>query len=711
MIYQKQIFPLDNEGGFLLAIYFNEHKMGGECTWFADHVCFARGNIKDCQALTDVTHLCTMPRAANKKRARRLQQMADGQSQPGGDPERAWVYARQAGKTRHPAHYVPRSCMTSRNGLVVLGFDCEGDQLRREYVRMVVDVTNQSVIKETSHSGHVHGQMVLNPAALSADGNSFVYCDTSEPRDIKYVADQLLKSRSLFKRTRKQTLMGVKAQASVVSNVRGRVAVDEKHVHVFNHHQVEAEQTWPAPRGIFNWTLKASFGSSLMAFSGNKGVIKLFDANTGTYRVFYPHRGCKRDDMALVTLSDDGRWMASKVHGKEPLMVTDLDSGQCWQVASLEEQLITEDSQGAYQIRSLIPPAFAFIGDQLLISEDRTVKRIDFAVAELKQSAFVAEQGKPGARKPLSINRKSSLETLIKKAGLGSAEHQLSRFYSPAVKIKSKASKPSGWYQPGKRGAPALGSSRLGGWPDLPVGHKWPQWQDRPMSFLAQINLSEVHAVNPGVRLPATGLLLFFMGCESATFEDDTFGIETYIVDVLLGSKRNHRGGWQVIYAAEDDELERMVFEGTIKPQLFQPCQVRFQVVSKSLPDEDSVAYERLRLSDEQRDDYNEVLDLVTVENPDNQLMGFPELIQFSPPELYCAGVISGRPANAFADPESEDYLALQEQACDWTLLLQLNSDDNPDFLWGDGGHLYFYGQRDQMINGQFDETWLFFEN
>ena len=69
------------------------------------------------------------------------------------------------------------------------------------------------------------------------------------------------------------------------------------------------------------------------------------------------------------------------------------------------------------------------------------------------------------------------------------------------------------------------------------------------MSFLAQINLAEVHQVNSSVRLPNTGLLLFFLGCEDETFEDDTFGKDTYLVDVMLGSKQQHNGGWQVIYA------------------------------------------------------------------------------------------------------------------------------------------------------------------
>jgi uncharacterized protein YwqG len=116
-------------------------------------------------------------------------------------------------------------------------------------------------------------------------------------------------------------------------------------------------------------------------------------------------------------------------------------------------------------------------------------------------------------------------------------------------------------------------------------------------------------------------------------------------------------------------------------------------------------------MSTKERDNYNEVLDLLAVDNFENQLMGYPELLQSCPPELYCAAVVSGRPAYSFPDEASGEYMVLKEQASEWTLLLQLSSDDHADFLWGDGGHLYFYGNRESMAAGQFDEIWLYYEN
>jgi uncharacterized protein YwqG len=37
-----------------------------------------------------------------------------------------------------------------------------------------------------------------------------------------------------------------------------------------------------------------------------------------------------------------------------------------------------------------------------------------------------------------------------------------------------------------------LGRSRIGGWPDLPASIEWPCWRDKPLAFLAQINLAEL---------------------------------------------------------------------------------------------------------------------------------------------------------------------------------------------------------------------------
>jgi hypothetical protein len=58
----------------------------------------------------------------------------------------------------------------------------------------------------------------------------------------------------------------------------------------------------------------------------------------------------------------------------------------------------------------------------------------------------------------------------------------------------------------------ALGGTKLGGHPDLPAATKWPRVKREPLTFLAQISLAEVNKQLPKGRLPASGLLSFFIG-------------------------------------------------------------------------------------------------------------------------------------------------------------------------------------------------------
>jgi uncharacterized protein YwqG len=51
------------------------------------------------------------------------------------------------------------------------------------------------------------------------------------------------------------------------------------------------------------------------------------------------------------------------------------------------------------------------------------------------------------------------------------------------------------------------------------------------------------------------------------------------------------------------------------------------------------------------------------------------------------------------------------QAASRWGLLLQLTSNADANFIWGDGGHFYFYGRRDAMTEGDFSDVWVVFEN
>ena len=65
---------------------------------------------------------------------------------------------------------------------------------------------------------------------------------------------------------------------------------------------------------------------------------------------------------------------------------------------------------------------------------------------------------------------------------------------------------------------------------------------------------------------------------------------------------------------------------------------------------------------------------------------------------LYCGN------ASGFNDPRAE---GLRVGAGDWMLLLQVDSDDNANMMWGDAGRLYFWIRKQDLSEGLFDKVWM----
>ena len=49
----------------------------------------------------------------------------------------------------------------------------------------------------------------------------------------------------------------------------------------------------------------------------------------------------------------------------------------------------------------------------------------------------------------------------------------------------------------------------------------------------------------------------------------------------------------------------------------------------------------------------------------------------------------------------------MEAGAKDWRLLLQMDSDDDLDVMWGDAGILYFWIQADEARRGDFSNAWM----
>ena len=89
-----------------------------------------------------------------------------------------------------------------------------------------------------------------------------------------------------------------------------------------------------------------------------------------------------------------------------------------------------------------------------------------------------------------------------------------------------------------------------------------------------------------------------------------------------------------------------------------------------------------------------------------NHLLGHSQNIQGDmqlEAQLVTRGLNCGDPSG-WEDPRSE---ALESGADDWILLLQLDSDETADLMWGDGEMLYYWIRRDDLEEFQFDHVWM----
>ncbi len=74
--------------------------------------------------------------------------------------------------------------------------------------------------------------------------------------------------------------------------------------------------------------------------------------------------------------------------------------------------------------------------------------------------------------------------------------------------------------------------------------------------------------------------------------------------------------------------------------------------------------------------------------------------------ELECQLVTNGLylgDLSGYGDPRRKE---LEPGADDWTLLFQIDSDDNAQMMWGDGGMLYVWIRRQDLAARNFEKNW-----
>jgi len=237
-----------------------------------------------------------------------------------------------------------------------------------------------------------------------------------------------------------------------------------------------------------------------------------------------------------------------------------------------------------------------------------------------------------------------------------------------------------------------LGQSKIGGQPDLPKNIEWfKEDNGKRLSFIGQINLSEVTEFDKSKSLPSQGILYFFYSARA-----DAWGFDIKDKDKFK----------VFYYEGQSEDLERKEFPADLsKYSRYKPCKLSFQS-SVSLPNWEH-DYVSKQLNKKEIDKYLEATEDLDINVEKNKLLGHSDNIQ-GPMELECQLVTNGLycgDETGYNDPKAKE---LGKGADDWILLFQVDSNyEESGMMWGDVGMLYFWIRKDDLKNKRFDKCWL----
>ncbi|MBB3112299.1 uncharacterized protein YwqG [Paenibacillus phyllosphaerae] len=282
------------------------------------------------------------------------------------------------------------------------------------------------------------------------------------------------------------------------------------------------------------------------------------------------------------------------------------------------------------------------------------------------------------------MNQRERIVELITDSGLDRVKQSLIELLADSVRLNS---------EPCPDDEIGIGSSKLGGCPDLPVGVEWPTYGGRPLNLIAQLNLADVQPYEPAQRLPREGFLSFFYDA----------------LEQPWGFDPQDKGRFKVIYSEPGLQLQRLPEPEELSEQgNFGAMRLSSQL-DTTFPSIDTIEVVQLDLNVDEDELYWELTDQIAGSKDEtliHRMFGHPDTIQ-NAMQLECQLVTNGIYCGTSDGYDDARAAELAPGSSDWKLLLQVDSEEGIGTIWGIDGRLYFWIREQDLAARNFDHVWV----
>jgi len=206
-----------------------------------------------------------------------------------------------------------------------------------------------------------------------------------------------------------------------------------------------------------------------------------------------------------------------------------------------------------------------------------------------------------------------------------------------------------------------------------------------------QIKFSEVNGDGAIPELPTSGLLYVFYDQEQTTW----------------GFDPKDEGSWRLLFFDEDCGLKMRRYPKDIEVRYKGVILAPKPIMTYPPTEDDRLEPLSIGVTEEQYEEYDDFREANYDEKPLHHLWGYPDPVQGAEMELDCELASNGLycgDETGYEDPRAQE---LEKNKDSWRLLLQIDSDDEAEMMWGDCGRLYFWIKEDDLKNRRFDKVWM----